>query len=126
MTAVVVLGLLSLIAVPLASTDHTFVRPSEDTPCPSDACYLLPHVLQNAKEYLTSNTIVTLAPGHYPVNEDILAVISDVSNLTIMGSNSSSTVIVCSEQFGLVFSNATGLLILTSASSTAVNGRCQH
>ena len=112
MTAVVVLGLLSLIpAVPLASTDQIFVRPSEDTPCPSDACYLLPHVLQNATEYLTSNTIVTLTPGHYLVDEDILTVISDVSNLTIMGSNSGSTVIVCSEQFGLVFSNATCLRI---------------
>ena len=113
MTAVVVLGLLSLIpAVPLASTDQIFVRPSEDTPCPCDACYLLPHVLQSSTEYLTSNTIVTLTPGHYLVNEDILAVIGDVSNLTIMGSNSGSTVIiVCSQQFGLVFSNAAGLLI---------------
>ena len=111
MTTVVVLGLLSIIPVPLASADHIFVRPSEDTPCPSDACYLLPHILQNATEHLTSDTIVTLTPGHYLINENILAMISDVSNLTLMGSSSSSTVIVCNEQFGLVFSNAAGLLI---------------
>ena len=111
MTVVFVLGLLSLIMVPLACADQIFVRPSEDTPCPSDECYLLPHVLRSATEYLTSNTTVTLTPGHYFVNEDILAMIRDVSNLTITGSNSGSTVIECREQFGLVFSNATGLLI---------------
>jgi len=111
MIAVVLLGLLSLIPVPLASADQIFVRPSEDTPCPNDACYLLPHVLQNATEHLTSDTIVTLTPGHYLINENILAMISDVSNLTLMGSSSSSTVIVCSEQFGLVFSNAAGVFI---------------
>ena len=111
MIAVVVLGLLFIIPVPLASADHIFVRPSEDTPCPTDACYLLPRVLQNATEHLTSDTIVTLTPGHYLINENILAMISDVSNLTLMGSSSSSTVIVCSEQFRLVFSNAVGVLI---------------
>lgn len=86
MTAVVVLGLLFFIPILLASADQIFVRPSEDTPCPrpSDACYLLLHVLQNATEHLTSNTIVTLTSGHYLLNENVLAVISDVSNLTLM------------------------------------------
>jgi len=111
MTAVFILGLLSLITVPLASTDQIFVRPSEDTPCPSDVCYLLPHILQNATKYLASNTIVTLTSGHYLVNENILVMISDVRNLILMGSNLSSTVIVCSEQFGLVFSNAASLFV---------------
>jgi len=111
MTVVLILGLLSLISVPLTSADQIFVRPSENTPCLSDVCYLLPHILQNATEHLTSDTIVTLTPGHYLINENILAMISDVSNLTLMGSSSSSTIIVCSEQFGLVFSNAAGLLI---------------
>jgi len=111
MIAVVVLGLLSLIPFQVASADQIFVRPSEDTPYPNDACYLLPHVLQNATEHLTSDTIITLTPGHYLIDENILTEISDVSNLTLMGSSSSSTVIVCSEQFGLVFSNAAGLLI---------------
>ena len=111
MTVVLILGLLSLISVPLTSADQIFVRPSENTPCLSDVCYLLPHILQNATEYLTSNTVVTLTSGHYLVNENILVVISDVRNLTLMGSNLSSTFIVCSEQFGLVFSNVAGLFI---------------
>ena len=86
-------------------TIKLYIRPSEETPCPSEQCYLLTHVLQNAVEYFTSNTTVVLTPGHSVVNKNILAEIKDVSNLTLMGSHSGSTVIECSEYFHLNFSN---------------------
>jgi len=111
MAAVFVLVILFHVSVLLASTDKLYIRPSEETPCPSEQCYLLTHVLQNAVEYFTSNTTVVLTPGHYVVNKNILAEIKDVSNLTLMGSHSVSTVIGCSEHFYLNFSNVVGLVI---------------
>ena len=96
-----VLGLLSIIPILLASADQLYIRPSEEAPCPSESCYLLSHVLRNAREFLTSNTIVILTAGNYIVNENIRADIFNVRNLTLMGSNSGDTVVNCSKQFFL-------------------------
>ena len=60
------------------------------------------HVLQNASEYLTSNTLVNLTHGNYFVSEDIGARITNVHNLTLIGSNMGSTVVNCSKQFRIV------------------------
>ena len=111
MAAVFILVILFHVPVLLASIDKLYIRPSEETPCPSEQCYLLTHVLQNAVEYFTSNTTVVLTPGHYVVNKNVLTEIKDVSNLTLMGSHSGSTVIECSEHFHLNFSNVVGLVM---------------
>ena len=122
MAAVLVLGMLSLVPVLIASSDKLYIRPSEETPCPSEQCYLLTHVLETATEHFTSNTTVVLTPGHYVVSKSILAVIRDVSNLTLMGSPSEGTVIECREQFHLMFSNVVDLVIsnLNFSNCTAV------
>ena len=122
MAAVLVLGMLSLVPVLMASSDKLYIRPSEEAPCPSEQCYLLTHVLETATEHFTSNTTVVLTPGHYVVSKSILAVIRDVSNLTLMGSPSEGTVIECREQFHLMFSNVVDLVIsnLNFSNCTAV------
>ena len=99
----------SLLSFQLASADLLYVRPSNETPCLAEPCYLLPQVLQNAAEYLVSNTTVFVMPGHYEVNEAV--VISDVSNVTIMGSESENTTIQCNGQFTLFVSNVSGIVI---------------
>ena len=122
MATVFVLGMLSLVPVLMASSDKLYIRPSEETPCPSEQCCLLTHVLETATEHFTSNTTVVLTPGHYVVSKSILAVIRDVSNLTLMGSHSEGTVIECREQFHLMFSNVVDLVIsnLNFSNCTAV------
>ena len=69
--AVLVLGLLCIIPVLLASANQLYIRPSEDDPCAEEPCYLLSQVLQNASEYLPSNTLVILTHGKHFVIEDI-------------------------------------------------------
>ena len=107
--AVFVLGLLSIIPILLASTDQLYIRPSQEAPCPSEPCYLLSQILQNVTEYLTSNTFVMLAPGKYFVSEDIEAEIRNV-HVTLMGSNTGTTVIKCSKQL-LLSATSTDLVI---------------
>ena len=99
--AVFVLGLLNIIPILLASSDQFYIRPSEEAPCPSEPCYLLSHVL-NSMEHLTSNTVVTLTPGNYFINESVRANIDNVHNLTLMGSNTGNTVVNCSKEFFLL------------------------
>jgi len=100
--AVLVLDLLCIIPVLLASASQLYIRPSEDDPCAGEPCYLLSDVLQNANEYLNSNTLVIFTHSNYFVSEDILAVITNVHNLTLIGSNRGSTVVNCSKQFGIL------------------------
>ena len=69
--AVLVLDLLCIIPVLLASANQLYIRPSEDDPCAEEPCYLLSQVLQNASEYLPSNTLVILTHGKHFVIEDI-------------------------------------------------------
>ena len=96
-----VLGLLTIIRVLLSSGDQLYIRPSEEAPCPGESCYLLSHVLRNAREFLTSNAVAILTPGNYIVNENTMVYIFNVSNLTLMGSISEDTVVNCSKQFFL-------------------------
>ena len=100
--AVLVLDLLCIIPILLASANQLYIRPSEEDPCDEEPCYLLSHVLQNASECLTSNTLVNLTHGNYFVSEDIGARITNVHNLTLIGSNMGSTVVNCSKQFRIV------------------------
>ena len=109
--AVFVLGLLCIIPVLLASANQLYIRPSEEDPCAGEPCYLLSHVLQNAREYLTSNTLVILTHGNYFVSEDMRVVINDVHNLTLTGSNTGSTVVNCSKHFSIIAAYSTKFVI---------------
>ena len=108
-TAVLVLGLLFLIPVLLASNHQFYIRPSEESVCLGEPCSLLPHALQNAAEYFTSNTVLIFTPGNYFISEQIHAVIFGVNNLTLVGS--SNTTVYCIAQFGLIIADVTDLVI---------------
>ena len=108
-TAVLVLGLLFLTPVLLASNHQFYIRPSEESLCLGEPCYLLPHVLRNAAEYLISNTTLIFTPGNYFISEQIRPVIFGVNNLTLIGS--SNTVVYCIAQFGLIIADVTDLVI---------------
>ena len=109
-TAVLVLGLLFLIPVLLASNHQFYIRPSEESVCLGEPCSLLPHALQNAAEYFTSNTVLIFTPGNYFINEQIHVMIFGVNNLTLVGS--SNTIVYCIAQFGLIIADVTDFVIL--------------
>ena len=109
-TAVLVLGLLFLIPVLLASNHQFYIRPSEESVCLGEPCSLLPHALQNAAEYFTSNTVLIFTPGNYFISEQIHAMIFGVNNLTLVGS--SNTIVYCIAQFGLIIADVTDFVIL--------------
>ena len=69
-----------------------FVKPTVATSCPHQPCHILQHYAQRWPFYLTSNTVVQFLPGEHVLEGDWNGLfIESVSNLTLIGSNSTIT-----------------------------------
>ena len=91
------------------------MRPSSTTACPSPTCYTLEHILQNPSQYLNSNTRIIFLTGFYKISMKSQVVITNVSNLSFVGSGSglrqSHSRIQCTNGFGLAFISSSNIRI---------------
>ena len=99
----------------VAVTREVYVRPSSATTCPSSTCYTFQHILQNPSQYLASNTRIIFLAGVYEVSIKSQVVITNVSNLSFVGSGSGlgqlHSRIQCTNSFGLAFINSSNICI---------------
>ena len=111
-----VLGLLALVQLQFTAsfgtiTSEFFILPNSNTPCPMRPCYTLSQVMENPSNYFTSNTTVVFPPGYHEVSTEGQLVIQNVNNISLVGDNDNSTMIMCVGQFGLAFTNITNLTV---------------
>ena len=76
--------------------------------CPDNStnCTTLSDYAQEAERYFTFNTTIVLLPGDHVLDADIT--VANVARLTMRGESSSTyytAIVVCSGQFGLLFTN---------------------
>ena len=95
-----------VLCVSIACTREVHVRPSNAVVCPSLTCYTLDHILQNPSQYLVSNMTIVFLAGVYKMSTEGQVVITNVSNLTFIGSTGVGHLhsrIQCKNAFGLAF-----------------------
>ena len=99
----------------VAVTREVYVRPNSATTCPSPTCYTLEHILQNPSQYLASNARIIFLAGVYDLSMKSQIVITNVSNLSFVGSGSGlgqlHSRIQCANSFGLAFINSSNISI---------------
>ena len=96
-------------------TREVYVRPSSVITCPSSTCYTLEHILQNPSQYLISNTRIIFMAGVYEVSMKSQVVITNVNNLSFVGTGFGlgelHSRLQCTNSFGLVFINSSNISI---------------
>ena len=108
----VVAVLLALLMVGHAIHIEYFVAPSKGTPCPALPCHTLSYYLENTTQYFTSNTRISFLHGVHEINKSGVFLIKNVTNLTLIGFNVSSShaaKIICTQPAVLVFRNIVNL-----------------
>ena len=102
-----------MLCATVAVTREVYVRPSSTTACP--ICYTLEHILQNPSQYLIFNTRIIFLAGVYEISMKSQVVITNVSNLSFIGSASRlgqlHSRIKCTSSFGLAFINSSNISI---------------
>ena len=101
---------LAVLLVPLCLAAELTVQPNSDCPMAGSGsggrslpCITLDQALQN----LTSHSVIVLEDGVHSL--DTFTLVSGVENVSLVGHNTSSTVIRCEEAIGLAFLNVSRL-----------------
>ena len=78
-----------ILSTVVSATGVLFVKPTNETLCPQQPCYILEHYAQSWQLYLTSNTIVQFLPGEHVLEGDWNELtVENILNLTLIGSDS--------------------------------------
>ena len=82
-----------------------YVKPTEDTPCPSEPCHTLDEYAQYATRYFVSDTAIEFLPGTYNLSKPLH--ISGINNLSLLVRNGTrnATVIWISRSEALHFTH---------------------
>ena len=111
----VVITLTVLLAIqPVCCTQNTyFVKPTPDTPCPSEPCFTLSEYAQGAGPPFTSNITMLFLPGDHRLYNDIE--ISNITSFTMVGDSATlldiTRNIVCTSPAAFIFQNISYLKI---------------
>lgn len=79
----------------LARADEYYVSSSTSGPCPVVECYNLSYYVSASDQYFTDDTILYFMEGTHLIEDQLMIVISDVTNLTLAGWNTSGVYIEC-------------------------------
>jgi len=111
MQLVILATLVVLVCSSVSTLQFTkYITPDSSTGCPDERyCYSLQEIIHNTRVYFTSNTTLRFLSGKYTVKTESSVVVSDVTELAIVGSN--NTIIQCFEKFGFVFLNVSNLTV---------------
>ena len=93
------------------SGKELYIISAATDPCPKEPCLSLNAAVGRPSRYFTSNTKVVLDQGYHNVTASKFALIENVSNLQIVGSNRNVTVMNCQGHFGFIFFNVSALTI---------------
>ena len=111
----VVITLSVLLAIqPVCCTQSTyFVKPTPDTPCPSEPCLTLSEYTQDAGPLFASNTTMVFLPGDHRLDNDIE--ITNIITFTMVGDSTTlpdiTSNIVCTGPAAFMFQNISYLKI---------------
>ena len=108
----VVITLTVLLAIqPVCCTQTTYVvKPTPDTPCPSEPCLTLSEYAQDAGPLFTSNTTMVFLPGDHRLYNDMG--ITNITTFTMVGDSATLTSnIVCTGPAAFIFQNISYLKI---------------
>ena len=100
-----------LASQPVCCTQSTyFVKPTPDTPCPSEPCLTLSEYAQGAGPLFTSNTTMLFLPGDHRLYNDIE--ITNITTFTMVGDTTTlPSNIVCTGAAAFIFQNISYLKI---------------
>ena len=108
----VMVTLTVLLAIqPVCCTQSTYyVKPTPDTPCPSEPCLTLSEYTQGAGPLFTSNTTMVFLPGDHQLYNDMG--ITNITTFTMVGDSATLTSnIVCTGPAAFIFQNISYLKI---------------
>jgi len=88
------------------NTTQIFVKPTNDTECPSSPCLTLSQYVEQVEQYFVSDTDVYFLAGDHLLQGDSLVTIHNVSNFVLAGAQNGSSRVLCNGNTGLSFSNA--------------------
>ena len=91
--------------LPAGAATVLYVKPTKDTPCPSEPCHTLDEYAQNATRYFVSDTAIEFLPGTYNLSKPLH--ISGINNLSLLVRNGTrnATVIWISRSEALHFTH---------------------
>ena len=112
--SVVITLIVLLASQPVCWTQNTyFVKPTPDTPCPSEPCLTLSEYAQGAGPLFTSNTTLVFLPGDHRLYNDME--ITDITTFTMVGDSTTlpdiTSNIVCTGPASFIFQNISHLNI---------------
>ena len=111
----VVITLAVLLAIQSVCCTQTtyFVKPTPDTPCPSESCLTLSEYAQGAGPLFTSNTTMVFLPGDHQLYNDMG--ITNITSFTMVGDSTTlpdiTSNIVCTGPAAFIFQNISYLKI---------------
>ena len=96
-----------------------YVKPTKDTPCPSEPCHTLDEYAQNATQYFVSDTAMEFLPGTHNLSKPLH--ISGINNLSLLVRNATTNLTAMKQYIlSLVFSPVGSIPVMHWGGSTVV------
>ena len=86
-----------------------FVKPSNDTQCPSSPCLTFSQYVKQLGQYFVSDTTLQFLAGDHIIQGDLLISIQNIANFIMAGAPNRSSRILCNGSTGLLFFNVSSL-----------------
>ena len=104
--------LLVIVARSFAQTaTQLFVKPNNDTQCPSDPCLTLSQYVEQVDRYFVSNTTLQFLAGDHVLQGDSLVATQNITKFIMAGAANRRSRIVCNGATGLSFLNVSYLQV---------------